>query len=64
MANHLTPDDLADALGMRTERLVRYCLEQAIPIYQGRVDRTLVITSMIETGHRFPPEAAQQIVAA
>lgn len=63
MANHLTPDELADAIGMRKDRLVRYCLEQSIPIYQGRVDKTLVVTSLLETGHRFPGEAAEALAA-
>ena len=51
MANHLTPDEMAEAIGMRTERLLRYCLEQSIPIYNGRVDKTLVITSQIGRAH-------------
>ena len=48
---------------MRRDRLVRYCLLQSIPIYQGRVDKSLVITSLLETGHRFPDEAAEAIAA-
>lgn len=63
VANHLTPDELADAIGMNKDRLVRFCLQQAIPIYHGRVDKTLVITSLLETGHRFPDDA-QEILAA
>ena len=63
MANHLTPDELAEVIGMRKDRLVRYCLLQSIPIYQGRVDKTLVVTSLLETGHRFPEEAAEALVA-
>ncbi len=57
MPNHLTPTAMADAIGMRTDRLMRYCLEQSIPIYKGRVDKTLVITSLLATGHRFPDDA-------
>jgi hypothetical protein len=48
---------------MNKDRLVRFCLQQAIPIYHGRVDKTLVITSLLSTGHRFP-EDAQEIIAA
>lgn len=54
MANHMTPDELATAIGMKPDRLVRYCLEQSIPIYQGRVDKTLVLTSLMQAGHHFP----------
>ena len=65
MANHLTPEELATAIGMKPDRLVRYCLEQAIPIYHGRVDKTLVLTSLLETGHRFPhdTDAREMLVA-
>ena len=63
MANHLTPDELADAIGMNKDRLVRFCLQQAIPIYHGRVDKTLVITSLLTTGHRFPEEAEGALAA-
>jgi hypothetical protein len=65
MANHLTPDEMAEAVGMRTERLMRYCLEQSIPIYNGRVDKTLVITSLLQTGHRFPADTdTEELLAA
>ena len=63
MANHLTPDELADAIGMNKDRLVRFCLQESIPIYQGRVDKTLVITSLLETGHRFPDDARERLAA-
>lgn len=65
MPNHLTPDEMAEAIGMRTDRLMRYCLEQAIPIYRGRVDKTLVIASLLASGHRFPDDTdAGEILAA
>jgi len=63
VANHLTPDELADAIGMNKDRLVRFCLQQAIPIYHGRVDKTLVITSLLSTGHRFPEEVEGALAA-
>lgn len=65
MANHLTPDEMAEAVGMRTERLLRFCLEESIPIYNGRVDKALVITSLRATGHRFPADRdAEEMLAA
>jgi hypothetical protein len=65
MPNHLTPDEMAEAVGMRPDRLMRYCLEQSIPIYRGRVDKTLVITSLLATGHRFPADTdAEEMLAA
>ena len=63
VANHLTPDELADAIGMNKDRLVRFCMQESIPIYQGRVDKTLVITSLLSSGHRFPMDAEETLAA-
>jgi hypothetical protein len=41
MANHLTPEELSSEFGMKREEIVRICHEQNIPIYQGRIDKSL-----------------------
>ena len=41
MANHLTPEDLAKELGIKREEVIRVCLEEGVPIYQGKIDKTL-----------------------
>ena len=41
MANHLTPEELAEELGIDREEVIRLCMEEAIPIYQGKIDKTL-----------------------
>lgn len=41
MANHLTPEELSKELGMEREEVIRVCIEEAIPIYQGKIDKTL-----------------------
>jgi len=41
MANHLTPDELAKEMGMDREEVVRICIEEGVPIYQGKIDKTL-----------------------
>ena len=41
MANHLTPDELSKELGIDREEVIRICVEEAIPIYQGKIDKTL-----------------------
>ena len=41
MANHLTPDELSKELGIEREEVIRLCIEEAIPIYQGKIDRSL-----------------------
>ena len=41
MANHLTPDELSKELGMERQDVIRLCLEEGVPIYQGKIDKTL-----------------------
>ncbi|MCY4085712.1 MAG: hypothetical protein OXG37_02195 [Actinomycetia bacterium] len=41
MANHLTPEELSEELGLDRQEVIRLCLEHAIPIYQGKIDKTL-----------------------
>ncbi len=41
MANHLTPDELSKELGMKREEVIRLCHEQAVPIYHGKIDKSL-----------------------
>ena len=46
MANHLTPDELADQLHMDQQEVIGRCVEMGIPIFHGRIDRTLFETSL------------------
>lgn len=41
MANHLTPEELSKELGIDRQDVIRVCIEEAIPIYQGKIDKTL-----------------------
>jgi hypothetical protein len=41
MANHLTPEELSKELGIERTEVIRVCLEEGIPIYQGKIDKTL-----------------------
>jgi hypothetical protein len=41
MANHLTPEELSKELGIDRERIIRLCVEEGVPIYQGKIDKTL-----------------------
>ncbi len=41
MANHLTPDELAKEMGIDREEVIRICIEEGVPIYHGKVDKTL-----------------------
>ncbi len=41
MANHLTPEELSKELGIDRERVIQLCIEESIPIYHGKIDKTL-----------------------
>jgi hypothetical protein len=41
MANHLTPEELSKELGIDREDVIRVCVEEGVPIYQGKIDKTL-----------------------
>lgn len=41
MANHLTPDEIAKETGMDREEVIRICIEEGVPIYHGKIDKTL-----------------------
>ena len=41
MANHLTPDELSKETGIDREDVIRICVEESVPIYQGKIDKTL-----------------------
>lgn len=63
MAVHLTPDELSDAIGMSRKEVVRLCVQEAVPIYQGRIDKTLFMSSMVAAGRRLPEGAQAAMVA-
>jgi hypothetical protein len=46
MANHLTPAELADQLKMERQEVIGKCVEMGIPIFHGRIDRSLFETSL------------------
>ncbi|HEX4519509.1 MAG TPA: hypothetical protein VH063_08000 [Gaiellaceae bacterium] len=41
MANHLTPEELSKEVGIERAEVIRICIEEAVPIYQGKIDKTL-----------------------
>jgi hypothetical protein len=41
VANHLTPEELAKEHGIDRLEVIRLCIEESIPIYQGKIDKTL-----------------------
>ena len=41
VANHLTPEELSKELGIDRQEVIRVCLEESIPIYNGKIDKSL-----------------------
>jgi len=41
MANHLTPEELSKELGIDRQEVIRVCVEEGVPIYQGKIDKML-----------------------
>ena len=41
MPNHLTPEELSKELGIDRQEVIRVCLEEGVPIYQGKIDKSL-----------------------
>jgi hypothetical protein len=50
MANHLTPEELSKELGIEREEVIRVCLEESVPIYQGKIDKTLFAAQLQALG--------------
>jgi hypothetical protein len=46
MANHLTPTELAREVGLERREVISRCMEMGIPIFQGRIDKSLFLMSL------------------
>jgi hypothetical protein len=49
MANHLTPTELARESGLERREVIAKCMELGVPIFQGRIDKTLFLANLRET---------------
>lgn len=50
MAHHLTPAELADQMQMERGEVIGKCVQMGVPIYHGRIDRTLFESSLRSLG--------------
>jgi hypothetical protein len=48
MAIHLTPTELAREAGMERREVIEKCMELGVPIFQGRIDKTLFLANIYE----------------
>jgi uncharacterized protein (DUF58 family) len=46
VANHLTPTELAEELKMKRQEVIGKCMEMGVPIFHGRIDKTLFQSSL------------------
>ena len=46
MANHLTPAELAEELHMKRQEVIGKCMQLGVPIFHGRIDKTLFRSSL------------------
>jgi hypothetical protein len=50
MANHLTPEELAKETGIDRDEVIRICVEEGVPIYHGKIDKTLFQATLEAVG--------------
>ena len=48
MSNHLTPTELARESGLERRDVIAKCVEWGVPIFNGKIDKTLFNSSMQE----------------
>ena len=60
MPNHLTPTELARESGLERRDVITKCIELGVPIFNGRIDKTLFLSSLRElpTAQSQPQPAA------
>ena len=71
MAIHLTPTELAREAGLERREVIEKCMEMGVPIFQGRIDKTLFLANLSEQAAspsarpaRYPPDVASERVGA
>jgi hypothetical protein len=52
LAHHLTPTELAEELQMKRQEVIGKCVQMGVPIFHGRIDRSLFESSL----RQLPPE--------
>jgi hypothetical protein len=59
VANHLTPSELAEETNMKRREVISKCMEMGVPIFNGRIDKTLFLSSLRQfTEQPNQPQAA------
>ena len=54
MANHLTPTELAREAGLGRKEVLMKCMELGVPIFKGRIDKSLFLASLRQGASPMP----------
>jgi hypothetical protein len=54
MSNHLTPTELAREAGLERRDVIEKCVELGVPIFNGKIDKTLFNTTLHSTPEELP----------
>jgi hypothetical protein len=57
MSNHLTPTELAREAGLERQEVIAKCVETGVPIFQGRIDKTLFLANLTASSPSATPSA-------
>ena len=63
MAIHLTPTELAREAGLERREVIEKCMEMGVPIFQGRIDKTLFLMNLSEYS-AVSPSSAPRVATA
>jgi hypothetical protein len=56
MSNHLTPSELAKEAGLERRDVIAKCVECGVPIFNGKIDKTLFISALQELAEMGSPQ--------
>ena len=59
MAIHLTPTELAREAGMHRREVITKCMQMGVPIFEGRIDKTLFLATLQTEGRTANPQVAK-----
>ena len=59
MAIHLTPTELAREAGMHRREVITKCMQMGVPIFEGRIDKTLFLATLKDDSRSSNPQLAR-----
>jgi hypothetical protein len=59
MAIHLTPTELAREAGMHRREVITKCMQMGVPIFEGRIDKTLFMATLKDDERTSNPQFAK-----